>query len=61
MSNVETHHPMDENYDESCDSFSFYTKSSSEDLYARGSTQNKNEKKKDELSIITYIKGFSWR
>jgi hypothetical protein len=44
MSNAKTHHPMDESYDESYDSLSFYTKSSSEDLYARGPTQNKNEK-----------------
>jgi len=40
MSNVKTHHPMDESYD----SLSFYTKSLSEDLYARGPTQNENEK-----------------
>ncbi len=44
MSNVKTHHPMDESYDESYDSLSFYTKSLSEDLYARGPTQNENEK-----------------
>jgi len=40
--------------------FHFIQKSSNENLYARGSTQNKNEKM-DELLVITYIKGLSWR
>jgi hypothetical protein len=60
MPNAETHHPMDESYDESCDSFSFYTKSSSEDLYASRFTKTRM-KNMDELSVITYIKGFSSR